>query len=233
MGRPLLMVVLLLSGAWAGNSRAEETSGLPIVLGTFAQQFHTPYTTAEGLPSNDVQRIVCDGNDVVHVQTAEGFAVYREDRWMPLEATEAVRALFISPAEWGKSVGYPDSLDGIRDYATRGDTTIVASEDLLAFFAQGIWGNLLPGDGKQRWAPVDVRGVDFSPRASSGSPVPRAWAPEGWTVSGRFTQPRRACPTTISPVSRRGRRVPGWARPMARFNLWTARGAFARAAGGC
>ena len=58
-------------------------SMFPIEVGTFEQQIHTPYTEAEGLPSNDVLRIAWLGSDVqqLSVRTSGGGGLIMVELW--------------------------------------------------------------------------------------------------------------------------------------------------------
>lgn len=185
MHRRLVLSALLIAGLWAGPSQCEGVEGLPIAVGTFQQQYHTVFTTAEGLPSNDVRRIAVDEAGVLHVETAAGFAAFAGDTWKPVEGTDGFGALFSSPAEYGKVADFPESAEGIRDLAEYRGEIVVAAARSLSALREGTWDILLPGDVKQRWAPLDVRGVAFTPEGELWFASPQGVGSRG--LDGRWT----------------------------------------------
>lgn len=132
---------------------------LPIDAGRFDQVIHTPYTTEQGLPSNDVRQVVCNADGTVYVQTAAGLACFDGVGWKSVEPNAAIAALFLSPAERLKGTGFTGSHERVRGLATIGEDWYVASESGLLFGHEGAWTTLLPRDGERSWAPFDVRGV--------------------------------------------------------------------------
>jgi hypothetical protein len=118
-------------------------SGLPVVgsAESFLAETRSVFTTAEGLPSNDVQAVVLRGGRVFAL-TAAGSAVFSDGRFVPATAL----------AQEGDAIGS----DGREVRATK--------DGLFLREKGGAWKPLLPSDGVRNWAPVDVRGVAFDAR---------------------------------------------------------------------
>jgi len=156
----------------------------PILIGTFDQERHRPYTVESGLPSNDVHRIARNDGGEVFAQTPNGAARWSGNRWEPI-ATETTPELLplekqIADLAIGSAAGE------IRDYAERDGEKVLAAERGLYHSRGGPWELLLPEDQTRRWAPVDVRAVayDHEGRLWFASPqgVGRREASGDWTL---------------------------------------------------
>ncbi|MBX3179165.1 MAG: hypothetical protein KF886_17555 [Candidatus Hydrogenedentes bacterium] len=131
----------------------------PVPVGPFEQEFHRSYTAANGLPSDDVQRVAVAEDGAVIVQTAGGSARWDGAAWAPLDASAAGTVLSLEKP-------FPDGVAGVEageiwGAAERDGERVVAAELGLFHSRGGAWAMLLPHDGARRWAPIDVRAVDF------------------------------------------------------------------------
>lgn len=156
-----VVILALLIGVSAISG--ESFTGLPLKASPFAQQAHTAHTTGNGLPSNEVLKVACDGGGTVYVQTANGFASLDGSTWKSVEASSSVLELFLSPQDRMKDMEFQGSVGEFRDMAVRGEDVCVASESALLFRHDGTWGTYLPREGHRSWAPEDVRAVAYTP----------------------------------------------------------------------
>ena len=135
----------------------------PLRVGTFAAEIRTEYTTAQGLPSNDVSRIWTGPDGSILALTSAGAARFDGEKWVPARAVPPPPLTAGGP-DGTQAQGRPDGLFLKR----RG----------------GPWQRLLPADGKRSWAVTDVRGVAFDRRG-------RLWfcSPQGAGMldGGRWT----------------------------------------------
>lgn len=138
------------------NSPADQ---LPIRVAPFGQQLQIPFTTASGLPSNEILGIVSTLGGAVHVRTAAGYANWLGGSWEPL-ATSPEPNLLPLAERLPASVKALDTGE-VRDYAVHGEEEALAAESGLYVRAEGEWTIVMPGDAARRWAPVDVRAVAY------------------------------------------------------------------------
>ncbi len=120
-------------------------------VGTFQAEVRRFYTVADGLPSDDVSRVVIAGGDVYAV-TAKGAAKLTAGKWTAVPNV---------PAQ-----PHPDltSLTNVRQWAVRpnGRAAAAAMSGLYVRDTAGKWNTQFPRDERGRsWAPHDVRGVAF------------------------------------------------------------------------
>jgi hypothetical protein len=146
--------------ALAGTTFGQEgASHLPFKTGRFAQQIQARHTVANGLPTNDVRRVVHDGGGGVYVDTAVGVAGLLDGVWKLLPKSSSHRPEFskvILPANVPEPPVAPEE---IRDAVGRGGSWAIAAESGLYLLDDGAWTLALPQEGIRRWAPVDVRAV--------------------------------------------------------------------------
>jgi hypothetical protein len=154
----------------------EAAVALPLAVGEFEQQVHRAYTTAEGLPDNDVRWIGEDVQGVLAAVTPEGSAQFDGARWQPVETgsmTFWARARLDEPqlAELQAVAGADVEVRAVAAHA--GEFAVAADTGLYVGDGQR-WRMALPQQGAVRWAPVDVRAVAYE---STG----RLWfaAPQG------------------------------------------------------
>ncbi|MCX7605027.1 MAG: hypothetical protein N2036_13200 [Bryobacteraceae bacterium] len=112
----------------------------PLRVGVFPQESRTEFTTAQGLPSNDVRRVWIDARSGVRALTAAGAARFDGARWIP-EAAEP------PPAHIARG---PD-----------GTVAEARAEGLFLRRRGRAAERLFPSDGRRSWAVRDVRGVAF------------------------------------------------------------------------
>ena len=63
------------------------TYELPIVVGTFEQQYHSRYTTKEGLPANEVKKIGLSQEGRIIAETSKGLAEFSGDNFQSIKNT--------------------------------------------------------------------------------------------------------------------------------------------------
>lgn len=85
----LLAVGSVLGSTWA----AEGSEPVGVEMGRFHQEVRTFYTTADGLPSDDVRAVAVGPDGAVYAATANGLARRREDRWETVVADAPVYRL--------------------------------------------------------------------------------------------------------------------------------------------
>ncbi len=120
-------------------------------VGTFQAEVRTFYAVADGLPSDDVSRVVVAGSDVYAI-TAKGAAKFSARKWSAVP----------NVPEQAK----PDltGLTDVRQWAvhTDGHAAAAAMSGLYLRDRSGKWQPEFPRDESGRsWAPRDVRGVAF------------------------------------------------------------------------
>ncbi|MBM3290339.1 MAG: hypothetical protein FJY92_09325, partial [Candidatus Hydrogenedentes bacterium] len=132
-----------------------------IVVGPFAQQVHHVYTVNEGLPSNDVRRIVSDPMHGIVADTASGAARFDgKDGWVGFN--DASPSIAWPAAAWYPSLAaHVGNQDSVRAAATHGGEIAVAAANGLFIGDGEQWSLALPRNGAVRWAPVDVRAVAY------------------------------------------------------------------------
>jgi hypothetical protein len=114
----------------------------PLTVGRFQAEVRTEFTAAQGLPSNDVQRIWIGADGRPHALTAAGGARFDGERWTEEKAA-------------------PPPL------AAAGPGGIIAegrADGLYTRRRTGRWERLFPSDGSRSWAVRDARGVVFDAR---------------------------------------------------------------------
>ncbi len=115
----------------------------PLRVGTFAAEIRTEYTTAQGLPSNDVRRVWIGADGRILALTAAGAARFDGTKWI---------AVTVAPPPANAAAGPDGTLAEARP------------EGLFVRRRGGSWQRLLPSDGRRSWAVNDVRGVAFDSR---------------------------------------------------------------------
>ncbi len=135
----------------------------PLQVGTFHSEVRTDFSTAHGLPSNDVQRVWIEPDGRLYALTAAGAARFDEERWTPAKASPP-------PLQTASGPG------GLLAEARAGG--------LYLRRRGGGWERQFPSDGNRSWAVRDVRGVVFDGRG-------RLWfcSPQGAGLldGGRWT----------------------------------------------
>jgi len=119
------------------------TSAQPLKVGVFRQEVRTEFTSAQGLPSDDVRRVWLDADGRPHALTAAGAARFDGQKW--------VRAALRPPA--ANSAPGPGGL-----------LAEARPEGLFLHRPGRPVERLFPSDGRQSWAVKDVRGVVFDSR---------------------------------------------------------------------
>jgi len=168
----LLLPFLICNAAYSQQAGYE----LPIPVGVFEQQVHRAYTTAQGLPDNDVSRVGVGANGVIFAQTAEGMAIFDGEQWREAGTSEPGIA---SPAKLDgrqtarlcKAAGSRLEIRAVAE--NQGEYAVACREGL--YVGNGLhWRMALPRQGAVRWAPIDVRAAAYD---TSG----RLWfaAPQG------------------------------------------------------
>nr|HPJ99746.1 hypothetical protein [Candidatus Hydrogenedentota bacterium] len=127
-----------------------------VKIGRFPQEVASVFTTADGLPSDDVRAVCLDAQGAVYAQTAAGWAVFQDGRWTAVDApdTSAFPGC-VDPAR------YAQLGDSARQVAAGPDGQLVAatSAGLMRQTAAG-FEPLVVEDGLGRqWGTSDVRGV--------------------------------------------------------------------------
>lgn len=135
----------------------------PLRVGIFHQEVRTEFTSADGLPSDDVRQVWIDARGQVRALTAAGAVRFDGRRWIPEAAT---------PPPAHRAQGPDGSIAEARP-----DGLFLRRKGRAAE-------RLLPYDGRRSWAVRDVRGVAFDGRG-------RLWfcSPQGVGVleNGRWT----------------------------------------------
>ncbi|MCC6795067.1 MAG: hypothetical protein IT366_08105 [Candidatus Hydrogenedentes bacterium] len=133
----------------------------PYRVEAFEQQAHIPYTQEDGLPSNDVTRIACDTDGAIHIHTDKGAAKFANLKWTAVETTHAAAFKWDEIAWYPSLAVYVSNKEDVRDTAARDGEIAVASTNGLYLGDGETWSLALPRNGAIRWAPVDVRAVDY------------------------------------------------------------------------
>lgn len=122
-----------------GGCAAAWATPAPCPAESFQAETRTFYSTADGLPSNDVRTLTLrDGR--LFAATAAGGAVFANGRFTPAAALSLSENTAVAP-------------DG-REARTTADGLFLREKG-------GAWRALHPADGARSWAPQDVRGVAF------------------------------------------------------------------------
>jgi len=175
MFRNVVMGLTALLGAVGSSSAVADTA--PAVVGTFGQEVAATYTTAEGLPSNDVAHLAIVEGKVVAV-TDKGVARFEGGTWkVDPYSTQDVR---FNDALWRDEYRIIASDRGLYRRSEEGEAAelIAGSAHQLAESPEGIIyaateTGLYQGDGTsfspvevndgmgRTWGTSDVRGVAF------------------------------------------------------------------------
>lgn len=115
----------------------------PLRVGTFTAEVRTEYTTAQGLPSDDVSRIWTGPDGSILAMTSAGAARFDGQRWVAVKAAPPPPLTVAAP-----------------------DGTLAEARPAGLFVKPrgGAWHRELPSDGRRSWAVTDVRGVAFDAR---------------------------------------------------------------------
>jgi hypothetical protein len=146
------------AGAAFGQEKAYE---LPLSVGEFEMQVHRPYTMEDGLPDNDVDSAVRDGDGNIVAVTAQGTAVFNGQHWQELDTDWAPARLELDNRQLAalQQVAGPEVY--ILDAAEYEGEIAVAADGGLYIGDGQDWRMALPRQGAVRWAPVDVRAVTY------------------------------------------------------------------------
>lgn len=155
-----ILVPIIATFACIG-AQAADNSKLPLKIGRFDQQTHVPYTTENGLPSNDVREISHDQNGNVVIRTSVGTARLENTRWLAID-DESTDDLFPKAIPWYDSLTkHIGGRDMIRAVVERNGEIAVAAENGLFVGDGQTWTLTLPRSDHVRWAPMDVRAVAY------------------------------------------------------------------------
>ncbi len=162
---PIRGIALAILIGWCAETRlaAASLSEVPLRVGSFEQQWHTAYTSENGLPASEILRVAIDDAGRVLVDTAEGFFHLVGEGWVRTNATGAIVATVFPalPSRLPKNVaGLPD-IGSIRDAASHDGEVALATENGLLVSNAVRWETVFPRQGVVRWAPLDVRGVVY------------------------------------------------------------------------
>ena len=141
-------------------SGAEPGLVFPIEVGAFEQQTHTRYTTDQGLPSNDVQSVEMDSTGRPMAITGEGAARFDGDTWVAV-AYEPTTPAALDAGKYEDLHAFVGGEVDIRGVVAHGVESAVAADSGLYFWDGQTWSVLKPREGSIRWAPVDVRAVQY------------------------------------------------------------------------
>jgi hypothetical protein len=145
------------------NYNAPAADELPVNVGEFLQQAHKTYTSADGLSAGGILKLAIGPEGALFAKTEAGAALFNGERWTPASG-DTVEALF-EPLSWYSSLEpLVGSRSAVRDVAKHGGEIAVAAEGGLYIGDGTQWKLGLPIQGDVRWAPVDVRAVDYDER---------------------------------------------------------------------
>jgi hypothetical protein len=128
------LVFLMCSVVLASVANAQPPT-LPVRVGLFPQQVRTFYTTANGLPSDDVQSIGWDDSGRVTVRTSAGNASLVDGQWQTVDRSPASDTTAKSTA------------------VSQTGQTATGTADQLLVDDQPVF----PSDGRRRWATTNVK----------------------------------------------------------------------------
>ncbi|HIL69061.1 MAG TPA: hypothetical protein EYG38_04335 [Verrucomicrobia bacterium] len=132
----------------------------------FRQQIRTVFTEESGLPSRDVQELAFSKNGVIHAKTSDGIAVFTGSEWKALDrlqsqTTDAEIFAQESPAIENVPKGNLFGLVNEESRNSVGHEVMAAENGLYYSENHKSWQQVFPEEGSRRWAPVDVRCVEF------------------------------------------------------------------------
>ena len=161
--RMMNLAATLLSLACGAGHSQDAAYKLPFAVGVFDQQVHRAYTIEQGLPDNDVSRIVTDAQGVIVAVTAQGMAVFDGDRWHPKTTPDPaissrVRLGKRQGASLRKLAGNEIAIRAVAEH--RGELAVAADKGLYIGDGRN-WRMALPRQGAVRWAPIGVRAVAY------------------------------------------------------------------------
>ncbi len=155
---PSRLVAILCAVAVLPAASADDD--LPKQVGEFAQQVHTPCVDADGFDAKQIRRLTIANDGAVYALAESRVAEFSDSRWKLTEE---------SPDRWFPPLPtYPDLVpadgprDTVRDVATHDGEIAVAAQNGLYVGDGTNWDLVLPVEGNQRWAPVDVRAVGYA-----------------------------------------------------------------------
>lgn len=158
------LMLLTVAGLGVADSCAADAIE-PLRVAPFEQHVHTAYDTDDGLPASDVLEIAAGPGGQLYARTSSGLARFSEGRWARLTDDDEVEA---AGCVLGERERFVESLpshgaDGltIRDLAVHNGETVVAAEEGIFVLRGEVWERVLPQMGSVRWAPVDVRAVEY------------------------------------------------------------------------
>lgn len=136
---------------------------LPISTGVFEQEVHRGYTTAQGLPDNNIQHIFCGTDNTVVAFTAKGTARFDGKAWQIQDGSvpEKSQPQTLSKEQRERLKKFVGGALDIRDVAAYQGEVAAAADTGLFLDDGNSWQMVLPQQDTTRWAPVDVRAVVY------------------------------------------------------------------------
>jgi len=110
----ILLTVIIIALLSVAPSAQDAQNPQAIKISEFPQEMREFYTTANGLPSNDVERIWIDNDDNLRVSTSQGQAIFENNGWRKAEsdAPAAPRIFVQVPMAKGTNVILVDGKKG-------------------------------------------------------------------------------------------------------------------------
>ncbi|GMW00060.1 MAG: hypothetical protein AMXMBFR84_11980 [Candidatus Hydrogenedentota bacterium] len=142
----LLAALVAVGPAEAQRARTKEQPAYPVKVGTFPQEVRTMYTSANGLPSDDVKDIAVTHDGMVYAATASGLAVYHGGVWALLETTSGKNPVI-----------------GVAILGKGGDYLVAAAEDgkVLLFDKYGVAKGAVEHEGIKGLTAIESAGSDL------------------------------------------------------------------------
>ena len=129
-----------------------------VKISKFPQEIATRFTTAEGLPADDVTSIHLDAKGVVWAETTEGWAAYKKDKWNPANPPASLAGSALGSSS--KKSGIKGKINQVAKSSKHG--TVVATNKGLFKQQRGRFIPLIVDDNLgRRWGTSDVRGVAY------------------------------------------------------------------------
>ena len=127
-----------------------------VTMGRFPQEVTTVYTTAEGLPSNDVKSIHLDKGGTVWAETDQGWASLQGDTWSPSSPPDTKQFRQCIAAQ--EYAGVPGTVNQAAKLPN-GKLVAACKEGLLVQSDDGFEPLIVEDGLGRRWGTSDVRGV--------------------------------------------------------------------------
>ena len=128
--RFIAMLFLALSATLIGHA------DVPFIkVGKYAQEVGVSYTTAQGLPSNNVRAIYIGTKGEVFADTESGWAVFAKGAWKKCAApADAALNNFVSPSEYVATLGLANEATRRAD----GGVVVASVNGLFTKTASGV-----------------------------------------------------------------------------------------------